>query len=133
MSRLLLNTRVTLGINFCPSRTNGLAVSSRSLALDRVIERVLQIDALAAQHHGADGDSLLLFVQVGNDERGLIRPDSPRFVIARQKLDGVFSGKNREAGVVFNRPLGQFDCRGVAQLDIHLVAHVGDRSCRSCP
>ena len=93
MSRLLLNTRVTLGINFCPFWTNGLATSSLSLAFHCVVERILQIDALAAQYHGADGDSLLLLVQVRNDKRGLIGSDSSGFVIPRQKLDRVFSRK----------------------------------------
>src|SRR5271167_1411913 len=40
--------------------------------LDRVIKRVLDLHALAAQNNRADGDALFLFVQVGNDERSLI-------------------------------------------------------------
>ena len=33
-----------------------------------IVERILEVDALAAQHDGTDWDSLLLFVQVRNDE-----------------------------------------------------------------
>ena len=56
----------------------------------------------------------------------MVRSDSSCFVIPGKKLDGVFAGKHREAGVVFNRPLREFQRCCVAQLDIHLVAHVGD-------
>ena len=76
------------------------------LILCRVIERLLEVDALAAQYHGADGNSLFLFVQVGNDKTGLISPDSPGFGIPGKKLDRIFSGEKREPSVVFNRPLG---------------------------
>ena len=56
----------------------------------------------------------------------LIGSDAARFGVARQKLDRVFSGQQREAGVVFDGPLGQLRRGRVAQLDVHLVAHVGD-------
>ena len=56
----------------------------------------------------------------------LIGSDAARFGVARQKLDRVLAGQQREAGVVFDRPLRQLGRGRVAQLDIHLVAHVGD-------
>ena len=54
----------------------------------------------------------------------LIGSDSPRLVVARQKLDRVLARQQREAGVVLDGPLGQLGGGRVAQLDVHLVAHV---------
>ena len=92
-----------------------------------VVDGVLQIDALAAEHNRADGDALDFLVQVGNDKVGLVGADSAGFVVARQELDGVFAGQEREAGVVFDGALGKLERGGIGQLDVDVVAHVADR------
>ena len=45
--------------------------------------------------------------RLGIDERGLISSDAARLVVARQELDLVLAGQQREAGVVFDGLLGQ--------------------------
>src|ERR1035438_6434369 len=52
-----------------------------------VIECFLEIDALAAEHDRANRDALVLLVQVGNHEGGLVGADSARLIVARQELD----------------------------------------------
>ena len=72
------------------------------------------------------GIALVFLIQVRNHELALVGADAPGLGVARQKLDRVFSGQQREAGVVFDRAFGQFGRRRIAQLDIHFVAHVAD-------
>ena len=78
------------------------------LGFRSVVDRLPQIHALAAEHHGADGNALQFLVQVGDDEGGLEGADSARFIVARQELDGVFSGQKRESGVVLEGHAGEF-------------------------
>jgi hypothetical protein len=47
-----------------------------------------------------------LLIQVGNDKRGLERSHPPRPNVARQRLDRVLLGQQREADVVFHLALG---------------------------
>ena len=67
----MLKTRVTLGTIFFPSCTSGLtAVFLLPVFRFRgVEERFLQLDALAAEHNGADGNPLLFLVQVRESRR----------------------------------------------------------------
>ena len=92
MSRLLLKTRVTLGISFWPSWTSGLTFSFVLLLGGE--ERIPQVHALAAQHHGADGNALLLLVQIGDDELRHVGADAAGLVVARQQLESVVPGKH---------------------------------------
>src|SRR5260370_13449061 len=82
-----------------------------------VVQSVLQVDALAAEHNGTDRDALVFLVQVRDQELCFIGSDPARLGIARQKLDLVFSSKEREPSVVFNWSLLYFGGRRVAQLD----------------
>ena len=84
----------------------GVGRFSPVLALYRVIKRFLQVHALAAQHHRADGNALLFLIQIRDHKGGLVGPDAARLGVPRQKLDGVFPGQQREARVVLDGPLG---------------------------
>src|SRR5712691_5824386 len=127
MSRLLLNTRVTLGISFCPSCTSGFAISGRSFSLSALYSASLERRALAAQDHRTDRDALVFFIQVRNDECRLIGSDPAGLRVASKEFDGVPTRQERETGVVSYGTLGQLSRRGVAQLDVHLVANVRNR------
>ena len=67
-----------------------------------------------------------LLVQVWNHEDGLVGADSARLIVARQELDLVLARQKREAGVVLDGPLGQIGGSCVRELDVDVVANIGD-------
>ena len=65
---LLLNTRVTLGTSFCPSSTSGSDIGSIDF-LFHVVDGIADGYPLAAEHDGANRNSLQFFIQIRNGER----------------------------------------------------------------
>ena len=64
--------------------------------------------------------------RIGNHESGLIGADSTRLVVARQELDQILSRQQGEAGVVLDRTTGELHGSCVGELDVDVVADVGD-------
>jgi hypothetical protein len=58
----------------------------------------------------------------------LIGADSARLIVARQELDHVLSRQKGEAGVVLDGAPGQLGGGRVGELDVDIVADVGDGS-----
>ena len=79
------------------------------------------------------GIRLVFLIQVRDHELVHVGADAARLVVARQELDGVGAGQQREAGVVFDRPLGELRGGRARQLDIDLVADVLRPWCRTRP
>lgn len=114
---------MTLGTSFLSVLDEGVdgGFLFAVFAFGGVVERVLEVDALAAEHDRADGDLLLFLVEVGDDEGGLVGADSAGLVVTGEELDHVAAGEEGEAGVVLDGAVGEFGGGGAGELDVDVV------------